>query len=205
MNKVLVLVLLLVILVGVTVALFISPFLKQKELDRELHSKMLIGLSDFKGHYSLLQYRPRTIDEIGDYSKELGWKGGYHALYKKTGYIFPVEEAVFLMQDNSIYPIENISKTMVYFRDHPSYTTIGLDGETWNLSIIKTPEEIKSVGDDIVAYEGSAIFNGKPLHSFSAYFIKGDVFQAATLSGDEKVVSIDELIDYVKIINNLTS
>jgi hypothetical protein len=205
MKKSRIILLLLTFLIVVFVALLVFPFLRQKYADKDLHSAMLIGVTDLKGGYSLIEARPRTKNDIGDYSRELGWQGGYHALYKKTGYILPIQETVFLIQDNSIYPMENISKTLDYFKERLNYAVTGLSGEIWNFSVIKTPDEIKGIVDDIIVYEGSSSSNGKPLHAFSAYFIKGDVFQAITLSGDENAISMNELIDYVKMISNLTS
>ena len=205
MGKFVILLILLIIFIGVFAALFIFPFLRQKYLDKELHSQMLIGLSDFKGHYSLIEHRPRTNDDIDVVAKGLGWKEGYHAVYEKIGgFVIQNPENIYLVQDNSIYPIENISKTIDFFKKTPNYVSNGMFDEKWNLSVIKTPDEIKGIGDDSIVYEGRLFLNGTPLHSFSAYFIKNNVFQAVTLSGDEKAISMDEFIYYVKIINNLT-
>jgi hypothetical protein len=100
-------------------------------------SEMVLQVSDLPEGYVLKDRAPRVKSDVSDEGLNLGWEGGYYITFMKgSGSLL---DSSIIGQAISIYPIENISKTLSEPQNNENITYEKID--------------IEKIGDNSVAHK----------------------------------------------------
>jgi len=137
-------------------------------------SELALELSDFPSNFSIQERAPRVKSDVSEEGINWGWKKGYITTYVQGDDLYGY---TIINQYISIYPIENISRTI-----EPAVS----DNET-----LVEPIEIEKIGDQSNAYKitySEDLGDGNILETvgYQIEFIKKDVYERLIIEGATK-------------------
>ena len=131
-------------------------------------SELAIQVSDLPSNFTIKERSERVRSDLGQEAIDLGWKKGYYARYVKIGdNIFDV---TIIEQIISVYPLENISKTLTLPRE---------SGENITYDELSKP----NIGENSRAFRITIKENSEEKRFYKIEFSKMDVYEAILMSG----------------------
>lgn len=131
-------------------------------------SELAITQLDLPSNFTLKERAERVIADISPDALDYGWKKGYYVRYMKIGdNIFDV---TIIEQIISIYPFDNISKTLTVPR---------LSGENITYDTLSKP----NIGENSRAFRITIKENNEEKRLYKIEFFKMDVYEALLISG----------------------
>ena len=131
-------------------------------------SELAIIQLDLPINFTIKERAERVRADIGQDALDYGWKKGYYVRYMKIGdNIFDV---IIIEQIISVYPIENISKTLTVPR---------LSGENITYDQLSKP----NIGEDSRAFRITIKEDNQEKRLYKIEFFKMDVYEALLISG----------------------
>ena len=163
------LIILLVCIVGCTSKAPSNPEIKLSTLDP---SEMALQSDELPENYQIKERSEQVKSDVVKSALDLGWKKGYIVKFVQVD--LNNLEVTSIEQDISIYPIENINKTLSLQRVESTKYTANNSNRIDDLS---NP----NIGDQSQAYRiTNKSDNSK---SYAIDFIKQDVFESLRMSG----------------------
>jgi len=163
------LIILLVCIVGCTSKAPSNPEIKLSTLDP---SEMALQSDELPENYQIKERSEQVKSDVVKSALDLGWKKGYIVKFVQVD--LNNLEVTSIEQDISIYPIENINKTLSLQRvESTKYTA----NNSYTIDDLSNP----NIGDQSQAYRiTNKIDNSK---SYAIDFTKQDVFESLRMSG----------------------
>ena len=163
------LIILLVCIVGCTSKAPSTPEIKLSTIEL---SEMALQLDELPENYQIKERSEQVKSDVVKSSLDLGWKKGYIVKFVQVD--LNNLEVTSIEQGISIYPIENINKTLSLQRvESTKYTA----NNSYTIDDLSNP----NIGDQSQAYRiTNKLDNSK---SFVIDFIKQDVFESLRMSG----------------------
>ena len=163
------LIILLVCIVGCTSKAPSNPEIKLSTLDP---SEMALQSDELPENYQIKERSEQVKSDVVKSALDLGWKKGYIVKFVQVD--LNNLEVTSIEQDISIYPIENINKTLSLQRvESTKYTA----NNSYTIDDLSNP----NIGDQSQAYRiTNKSDNSK---SYAIDFIKQDVFESLRMSG----------------------
>lgn len=135
-------------------------------------SEMALELGDLPDNYQIKERSEQVRSDIVQSARDLGWKEGYTVKFVQVD--GNNGEATAIEQDISVFPIENIIKTLSLQRDESTKYTAN---NSYTIDDLSNP----TIGDLSQAYRiTNKSDNSK---SYAIDFIKHDVFESLRMSG----------------------
>ncbi len=131
-------------------------------------SELAITVLDLPSNFTIKERSERVKSDLGQEAIDLGWKKGYYIRYMKIGdNIFDV---TIIEQIISVYPLENISKTLTLPRE---------SGENITYDELSKP----NIGENSRAFRITIKENSEEKRFYKIEFSKMDVYEAILMSG----------------------
>jgi len=131
-------------------------------------SELALTLLDLPSNFTIKERAERVKADIGQDALDYGWKKGYYVRYMKVSdNIFDV---IIIEQIISIYPFENISKTLTVPR---------VSGENITYDQLSKP----NIGENSRAFRITIKENNEEKRLYKIEFFKMDVYEALLISG----------------------
>jgi len=163
------LIILLVCIVGCTSKTPSNPEIKLSTIEP---SEMALQSDELPENYQIKERSEQVKSDVVKSALDLGWKKGYIVKFVQVD--LNNLEVTSIEQDISIYPIENINKTLSLQRvESTKYTA----NNSYTIDDLSNP----NIGDQSQAYRiTNKIDNSK---SYAIDFTKQDVFESLRMSG----------------------
>jgi hypothetical protein len=131
--------------------------------------ELALQLSDFSSNFTIKERTERLKSDVSQEGLDIGWKKGYHVMFIRIG--DSLFDATSVIQTISIYPTENITKTITFPKLNTDYITY---------------EELSkpNIGDDSRAYRITYTDEyGYEERAYEIEFIKLDVYESLIIGG----------------------
>jgi len=163
------LIILLVCIAGCTSEAPSTPEIKLSTIEP---SEMALQPEDLPKNYQIKERSEQVRSDVLKSAPDLGWKEGYTVKFVQVD--LDKREATSIEQDISVYPIENINKTLSLQKDESTKYTAN---NSYTIDDLSNP----NIGDQSQAYRiTNKLDNSK---SYEIDFIKQDVFESLRMSG----------------------
>ena len=163
------LIILLVCIVGCTSKAPSNPEIKLSTIEP---SEMALQSDELPENYQIKERSEQVKSDVVKSALDLGWKKGY--IVKFVQVELNNLEVTSIEQDISIYPIENINKSLSLQRDESTKYTAN---NSYTIDDLSNP----NIGDQSQAYRiTNKLDNSK---SYAIDFTKQDVFESLRMSG----------------------
>ena len=163
------LIILLVCIVGCTSKTPSNPEIKLSTIEP---SEMALQSDELPENYQIKERSEQVKSDVVKSALDLGWKKGYIVKFVQVD--LNNLEVTSIEQDISIYPIENINKSLSLQRDESTKYTAN---NSYTIDDLSNP----NIGDQSQAYRiTNKLDNSK---SYAIDFTKQDVFESLRMSG----------------------
>jgi len=163
------LIILLVCIVGCTSKAPSTPEIKLSTIEP---SEMALQSDELPENYQIKERSEQVKSDVVKSALDLGWKKGYIVKFVQVD--LNNLEVTSIEQGISIYPIENINKTLSLQRDESTKYTAN---NSYTIDDLSNP----NIGDQSQAYRITNKLDNSKLYAID--FVKQDVFESLRMSG----------------------
>jgi len=163
------LIILLVCIVGCTSKAPSTPEIKLSTIEP---SEMALQSDELPENYQIKERSEQVKSDVVKSALDLGWKKGYRVKFVQVD--LNNLEVTSIEQGISIYPIENINKTLSLQRDESTKYTAN---NSYTIDDLSNP----NIGDQSQAYRITNKLDNSKLYAID--FVKQDVFESLRMSG----------------------